>query len=412
MEKYKPTATLFLDNRSSKKNGKYPLKLTIYCKPYKKRYNTNIDLTEEEWVKINSERLRDESLKTTKIKISALLQKADRVLQQVTPFSFSEFEDHFFETATNLKDLSLKSLFTKYAERHEEKGNVGTSISYITSYNSLNAFKKNLSLNDITVRLLEDYEKSMIENGKSISTVGIYLRQLRAIYNEAIAQNKISNKNYPFGKNRYNIPAGRNIKKSLSEVDIEKLINYTPDNIEEQKALDFWIFSYLCSGMNFCDIAKLKRSDIQNGFLYYIRSKTKNTKKADTMKIKVPLHERAKMIITKWENNDDKSEFVFPILQDGLSDRSVKYRIQGFIKHNNKIMRKIKETLSLSQDCNTYSCRHSFATMLKRKHVSTEYISESLGHSSLQTTSAYLDSFEDETKIKYSNMLTSFKNAS
>ena len=33
------------------------------------------------------------------------------------------------------------------------------------------------------------------------------------------------------------------------------------------------------------------------------------------------------------------------------------------------------------------------------------FISEALGHKSLQTTEAYLDSFEDETRQKYAQML-------
>ncbi len=75
MKKYIPTASFFLDRRSEKKSGKYPLKITIYCKPHKKRYSTSIDLTVDEWGKVNSERLRDEALKTVKIKMNVLLNK-------------------------------------------------------------------------------------------------------------------------------------------------------------------------------------------------------------------------------------------------------------------------------------------------------------------------------------------------
>lgn len=412
MEKYKPTATLFLDKRVGKRNGTYPLKLTIYCKPQKKRYNLNIDLTEEGWNKLTAPRLKDESLKDIKIRINAVMSRAEKILEKVVPFSFQGFEHLFFETASNLDELNLKLRFTKYAKRHEEKGNIGTAISYMTSYNSLNSFKKNLTLNDITIKFLEDYEKEMISKGNSISTVGIYLRQLRAVYNDAVSQNFITVGNYPFGKNKYNIPAGRNIKKALSENEIEKIINYVPDCINQQKAKDFWVFSYLCSGMNFCDIAFLKKVNIEKNFIYYIRSKTKNTKKADTTYIKVPLHAKAKEILDLWKNNDENSEFIFPILCSTLTPIQVKNKIQNFIKKNNREMKKVQEALLIAQDCNTYSCRHSFATMLKRKNVSTEYISESLGHSSLQTTSSYLDSFEDDTKIEYSNLLTNFKSIS
>jgi integrase/recombinase XerD len=57
----------------------------------------------------------------------------------------------------------------------------------------------------------------VIADGKSITTVGIYNRTLRAIFNDAIAEEVISRENYyPFGNRKYKIPASRNVKKALS----------------------------------------------------------------------------------------------------------------------------------------------------------------------------------------------------
>ena len=57
------------------------------------------------------------------------------------------------------------------------------------------------------------------------ATQGIYLRNLRAIFNEAIADGIISKeKCYPFGRRKYQIPTGRNIKKALKLEQIEKTI--------------------------------------------------------------------------------------------------------------------------------------------------------------------------------------------
>ena len=39
--------------------------------------------------------------------------------------------------------------------------------------------------------------------------------------------------------------------------------------------------------------------------------------------------------------------------------------------------------------------RHTYATVLKREGVNVALISESLGHSNIQTTQIYLDSFEN-----------------
>lgn len=408
MEKYKPTVTLFLDKRVQKKSGKFPLKLTIYCKPYKKRYNTDIDLTTGQWTKVNSEKLRDEDLKEVRFKMNALKNRASKIIDDLLPFSFKKFEEVFYENSIDLKSLTLSSLFDRYIAIQNKKGSVGTAISYKTTKNSLQEYIKNLSLFDITPDFLQEYEDYMLSKKKSLSTVGIYLRQLRSIYNDSISRNLISQDNYPFGKNKYVIPVSTNTKKALSSEDLKALFNHSPDKIEEQKALDFWILSYLSNGMNFCDILRLKPENIKGDFITYIRSKTKNTKKGSQQQIKVSIHRRAKEIINRWKSDLPDAYYIFPVLKEDLTPIQVKYLIQDFIKNNNKHMEAVRLRLEISQKCNTYSCRHSFATFLKRKFVSTEYISESLGHSSVSTTSAYLATFEDKTKVEYSNLLTDF----
>ncbi len=57
----------------------------------------------------------------------------------------------------------------------------------------------------------------------------------------------------------------------------------------------------------------------------------------------------------------------------------------------------------------TYTARHSFATILKRGGANISYISESLGHSDLRITEAYLASFEKEDRQKNALLLIKFK---
>ena len=68
-------------------------------------------------------------------------------------------------------------------------------------------------------------------------------------------------------------------------------------------------------------------------------------------------------------------------------------------------MKRIGADIGYDKPLTTYAARHSFATILKRSGAPLGFISESLGHKSLQTTEAYLDSFEDETRRKYAEML-------
>lgn len=404
MLEQKVSVSFFLDKSRPNTDGTCLIKLNIYCKPNKKRYATTFHVTEEEWVKLNGQKLRDEELKSLKQKLSALEASAEKVIKKISPFSFVAFEEAFFNKSEATKNTSLQFWFDNYIKKLHAKGCVGTAIAYRTTINSLNLFKRNLHLQDITPLLLEEYESFLTDSGKSLTTISIYVRQLRAIINQAINAGLLSHDNYPFRK--YEIPSGRNIKKALSQNDITKLLNHKPEKEDEKKALDFWILSYLCSGINFADVIELKPANIDGQYLQFVRTKTKNTKKKDLRPIRVGLHPRAIEIIEKWKNTDPANPYLFPILEPGLKPITVKHRCQRFIKWVNKRMENIRQELKIEQKIGTYAARHSFSTTLKRKGVSTEFIKESLGHSSVIVTENYLDSFADDVKLDYTTLLT------
>jgi len=119
---------------------------------------------------------------------------------------------------------------------------------------------------------------------------------LKAIFNRAIKEELISNKNYPFK----NFKSGRSTKSKevLYPEDIKKLWEYKTVGVREARAKDYFFFSYLCNGMNFKDIVYLKYSNIKGDMLSFIRSKTRLTSRM-SKEIKVYLHPEAKAIIER-----------------------------------------------------------------------------------------------------------------
>ena len=105
-----------------------------------------------------------------------------------------------------------------------------------------------------------------------------------------------------------------------------------------------------------------------------------------------------KDLIPKAENEND---YVFPVLKKNLSELQKHKDKDQFIKTINKYMKLIGQDIGYDKPLTTYAARHSFATVLKRSGTPMEFISESLGHKSLHTTEAYLDSFEDQTRRKF-----------
>ena len=406
MEDNKVNISFFLDASRPNSEGRCLIKLNIYAKPDKKRYATGYHATKEEWEKINGSNLKNKELIEIKEKLGAAQTKALKIIKKLEPFSFVVFEEMFFDKVSRNTTKNLTTWFENYIKELKANGQIGTANAYNTTINSINGFKKGLNLQDITPLLLQGYEKHLLSSKKSVSTISIYMRQLRTIINQAITAGSFPSEMYPFRK--YEIPAGRNVKKALSEKDISNLLNHRPIKKDEEKALDFWILSYLCNGMNFADIIELKPENINNNLLQFIRQKTKRTKKKDLRPIKVGLNPRAIEIIEKWKNTNPENPYLFPILEPNLNPVTAKHRCKRFIKWVNLRMETIRLELEIDQKVGTYVARHSFSTVLKRKGISTEFIKESLGHSSSVTTENYLDSFTDDVKLEYSNLLTDF----
>jgi integrase len=268
-------------------------------------------------------------------------------------------------------------------------------------------YKSKLSFRDVTVDFLNGYEKWLLSEGKSISTVGIYLRPLRAIMNIAIEEGYYSKEYYPFIKRKYQIPASKNIKKALSLEEVGRIYHYEAlAGTWWQRAKDMWLFSYFANGMNIKDIALLRHEDIDGEFIRFIRAKTKNTTRASIKQISIFISEELRSIIERWKT--DNNSYLFEVLKEGQDINRQRSLITQFTKMVNTYIARIASEVKIEKPVTTYSARHSFATILKRNGVSTELISESLGHGSVKTTTSYLDSFEDETKREIGKVLIKF----
>lgn len=91
---------------------------------------------------------------------------------------------------------------------------------------------------------------------------------------------------YPFGKRRYIIATGKNIKKALSIEEVKLIFKYEVVPPME-KAKEFWIFSYVCNGINMMDLAQLKQKDVHSTCIAFIWQKTKGTTKGNPITITI-----------------------------------------------------------------------------------------------------------------------------
>jgi integrase/recombinase XerD len=413
----KPTLKMMLVTRRPKQTGKYPVKLQITFQRKTKQYLVGIDLSTDEFEYVLNPSKNKElfdaktkrDLSEDRLTMNALLGKANDIITKLVDFSFAQFDKKFYQK--KLANTDVYQYYESAIQRFKEKERFGTASCYQSSLTSLKTFRPHLSFRDITVDFLEEYEAWFLGKGKSISTVGIYLRPLRAIINEAIEDGIISKENnYPFGKRRYQIPASKNIKKALTLEEISRYFRYdAPPDTWHDKARDFFLFSYLGNGINMKDISLLKNKDLDGDYIRFIRAKTQHTNRSSSTQISIYIVPEMKAIIEKWRGINRKPEsYLFPILDTGLSIERQGELVKLFTRNMNTYLKYVTTAIGIDKPVTTYFARHSFATILRRSGATTEMISESLGHTSTKTTVSYLDSFEDDKRKEIMAALTNF----
>jgi len=415
--KYAHSISVVLDLRREKSKGLYPVKLRVYSKTIRKAklYATDIDLSEDGfktiWTNGNSKNLRGKN-REVRLFLNNFEERANNEAEQLTVFSFDKFEKKLFRKSSDANNVFYH--YNKVINNNISKGKIGTSESFkyslksITTFANFKAKKKltKLPFEIITADWLDSYEQYMLSKNKSITSVGIYLRALRIIFNNAIDDNDINKEVYPFGKKKYQIPKSNKVKKALNSDDLKILFNSEPKTSAQEKAKDFWFFSYMCNGMNLKDVALLKYSDINNDVFSYYRAKTFGKSIIKT-KIIIHINEFSKGILEKY-GKEDISDFVFSIINTNDTELEQYKKIKNFTRFVNQHIKKIAKDNNITNEISSYWARHSFATNSIRKGATKEFISEALNHSSMEVTDNYFAGFEDDVKKEFANSLMDF----
>lgn len=410
--------SIYLDTRRAKTNGNYPVKLRVFTSYPKKQklYSISYDFSKDDFKKVWTNKRINKEFKNDNVRIGAIKQKAVEIANDIIPFSFERFEKLLFRKVG--EGTSVKYHYNEYINTLKNNKRIGTADNYYYSLKSitkyLESFNKDidkLMFHNINVNWLKSFENHLLDSNLSITTVGIYLRPLRSIFNKAIEDREIDKEFYPFGKRKYEIPNAKKVKKALSLEELKKLYHAKPKNREQEKAKDFWFLSYNCNGMNLKDLALLKYSNLNNDSLTFFRAKTYFTSKGNLKEIQVYFNDYILKTIKKY-GNDDKStsNYVFDILKPQHSEVEIKRIVNNFNRFINQHIKILALNNDINCDISFYWARHSFATNSVRQGASLEFMQESLGHNSKSTTENYFAGFGSDVKREFANTLMNFDN--
>ena len=285
----------------------------------------------------------------------------------------------------------------------ERRGQERTARAYRTVTRGIIRFNKgaDIPLREINNTLVKEFETHLKEAGRLPNTVSYYMRNLRAIYNKAVAEKRVVRRGgNPFAGVYMGVT--KTMKRALSvdevkqlyDLDFTELLDSCKPGSRKQKAAQnlyrawrYFSFRLYSRGMCFVDMAYLRKENIRDGVIRYVRKKT-----GQQIEIKITPEIRA--LIDSFAGDVQNSAYVFPIIRD--DGRPPRLQYESAERSQNYRLKKLAVMAGVDKAISTHWARHTWASIGKQSNLSVRVISECLGHTSEKTTRIYLDSLDNK----------------
>ena len=392
------TFNIVLDRRNKLKDGKYNLAIRM-VNGQDVMYINIQKMTEVQYNKLFNNKMKDGESRKFLDTCNGYISKCEKIYRELKPFNKETFRNRFWEKDKDKpKSLLLSELFEYYIETKDNiKPTTGDTLRY--TKNRFEDFKNGVSVGDVTVNFLRQFEKSEIDKNNSRATIDHHMRNLRSIINYFLNKEKVIPKEYeyPFGPGGFSVSGYFPSTQVLSQSEIKSVIELDKFESEDHKyARDVWVTLYRSNGANFADLLRMKWNQIDGNFIYFTRKKTEGTRKSNRKPIIVPLTDKLKDSINRV--GDKQSPFLLGKIGEGYDENQFRDRNRKVKRQINRKLRDIKDQLKLSQPLILGSARDCYANTLDKNNINIKKISQMLGHSNVVVTEHYLSGLNpDET---------------
>ena len=320
------------------------------------------------------------------------LTKIDRKLDaNGLTYTVDDVIDEFLRYSN---EYSLFNFMESMIVTLKQRNQLRTAETYKAALNSFKKFRINedVMLDTITSDMMLSYESHLKHRGNTPNTISFYMRILRAVYNNAVDNEVIENRN-PFRK--VFTGAEKTIKRALNLPTIKKIKHLDLSlNSKTDFARDMFMMSFYLRGMSFIDMAYLRKTDLENGRVTYRRRKT-------GQRLTIEWTKEMQMILDKYPENP--TEYLLPIItKDKGNQRRHARNVNESINHH---LKKVAEKVGVLSPLTMYCARHSWASAAKAKGIPLSVISEGMGHDSETTTQIYLASLETSVVDKANSLI-------
>lgn len=386
-----------LDKRRANAEGKYPVKVILFNNQTNASISISLSLPESAWIKDGMQRPVKTNYPGSKVYNDQIEKSYLNIKKQlfeleesgaINTMKASDIKKHILSTK---QSYGPGYTFFSFANEFTETCNTRrTRELYEWTLKAFNDFAKDedIRFSDIDKLMLESFEKWLIRKGIKINTRAIHFRNIRALFNKAIANGYVSRDIYPFYL--FKIKSETADNEFLSPDQFRMLYTFEFKTESQCMARDYWMLLFFMCGISPIDLYYLKNSTDKDGRTNFARIKvlykTQNP-------VRITIQPEAQNIINKYKASED-SEYLLH-----FESKYTSYEIfKSFIS---KKLREIASITGLS-GLTMYWARHTWATTADALDVNEKTISKALGHTDKSVAGKNYISF-DWSKVDIAN---------
>ena len=368
-----------LDQSKNRKKG-HPIVINIFVSASDRSYpSTNLFSKSEHWdfqkeepkknhpeYAIIIDKILDFRIKINKIKKSTKIRSSEQI------------KNFLFGSDDNIYDFwEQRILEEKKKLINQEIKTTGNAGVYETHLKIWKNYKPYLSYDEITYDFLTKFkiEKSISCTPSAINT---YLKTIRAIYNQSVRRGMYNPEgNYPFEKIMEKQLPTKDKYLTISEM---QTLYRNPINHDYYR---YFFLAFYLGGLDFIDLATLKKTDIKFGRIKKMRAKG-NTREVINNKV----FPEAQKIIDHY--HDENSVYVLPIH---------KYEYITYRQNYSKRIKALFSDKGVFSYVDSKTSRYSFIHIGSMElYQNRDIIKELVGHAQGDTLSIYEGKFPEKIK--------------
>ena len=383
----------YLDTRRRKADGTFPLKIKIGLNAKDGcLINLKISLREDQWengevVRHPNRRFLNTYVKQRYLDITNSIFKLEitGAINRMSPVEIKKYVESSLGAVAD-EAYTFFEHFERFISTREKES---TKDIYHQTLLKIELFSPGkLAFSDINIIWLKGFEQFLKGQGLSVNSINLHIRNIRAVFNDAINEDKAEQNLYPFRK--FKLKSEETRKRSLT-IDQLRAIRDWPCEPHEQQYIDIFMLMFYLRGINMIDLAGLTKID--NGRVEFRRAKTGRL-------YSIKIEPEAEAIINKYRGKN----FLLNINERYSNYKNYLHRMNRNLKefgYTRVGKRGKKDKEGAFPFLSTYYTRHTRATLAAYLEIPKETIAAALGHGKKDVTDIYI-SF-DQNKIDEAN---------